>query len=217
MRRPFVGEVDARVLPDLVSWWRAETHREKFGDGQPITYTIDESGNGNNMYAPQAPLFNPNGPNGYASIVFDGVNDELRSAMSFTSAVKGCFAVVRNTVGGNWGAGHRGIIGSISGSQVALYGVGGASTIATITAGTLYVNGVQTDIVANVNAWNLLYLECTALGSITTTNLARLNGGTGYLGGEIAEAGIFRGTPTAAARAAFFAQIIQRYAITGNP
>lgn len=220
LQRPIVGETDARVLPGLVGWFRAETLREKFGDGQAATYVLDESGNGCNASsaaggATVPPLFKSSGCNGYASLVFDGVNDELRSGMTFGAVIKGCFALVKRTSAGNWNTGSEGFIGGLTAGDAGINGVAGTSTVAGNVAGTVYVNGVQTTTVVT-NAWNLCYVEHTTADTFTSGFiLGRVNSSAFYFGGEIAEAGFFTGTPTAAQRNAFFDAMVEKYALTG--
>lgn len=218
--RTLVGDIDARILPKLYFWFRAETHRLNFTDGGGATYAFDESSNGNNLYnSSTPPLFVADACNGYAAFNFTGAL-WLLGNMVFTGVVAGAYAVVKHNVAGNWGAGSEGILTDYGSTVGQLTGKANASQVhkATVTD-TTYVNGTATQDIANTDAWNLLYVEftVTANRTFTGTAMGRQGGGATYLNGQIAEAGYFGAIPTAATRTLFFNSLIEKYAITGTP
>lgn len=220
MTRPLVDEVDARILPGLIGWYRAETMKEKFGDGQEVTYIYDESGNGNHMEGATGPDFVSDGINGFASLSFDSANlESLIGAATYGAVVRGVYAVVKRATAGNWGtsATTEGFFGGQAAGNISIVGTNGTTNInGAGGTSTDYVNGVQTDAVSNTNAWNLVYSELATLDSLTGIVMGRLNAGNGFFGGEIAECGAFTTTPSSADRTAFFNHIIAKYAITGD-
>lgn len=232
MSRAFSGEVDARVLPGLLQWCRVEMMREKFGDGQAIEYVFDESGNGIGMGQPTAaarPVMKYSGCNGYASAVFDGTNDELYngtvgSAGITHTAIRGMFALMKQTATGNWASGDAtsGLaIGSrgVTGNYGSLRLTNGALTMDVpaggITGETFWVNGANVATVTDAGAWNLLYVDFGMAARIDSIAIGRREGGTVYMPAEWAEWGVFTGTPSAAQRTAFFAAMVEKYALTG--
>lgn len=217
MRRVLINEVDARVLPGLLCWYRAQTLETKFGNGQSATYALDESGKGNNLGNGNAtpPTLKLNACNGYPSLLFDGTNDELRGNLVAGSVIKYLFALVKRTNAGNYAAGYEAFFGGITAGDASIYGVGNTSTVTGSGAGTSYINGVATTTVVT-NAWNLCYAEITSAKPFTSnTIMGRTNGSATYFPGEIVEAGCGTGTPTALQRTQFFNAMIAKYALTG--
>lgn len=223
MRRTMVDDVDARVLPNLLAWYRAETVVGKFGDGQSALYALDESGHGNNLGGGgTVPLMNYAVCNGYAAYKFTGAMDLRNANVTFTSSVAGAFAVVKHTVAGNFaagGGGGEGIITDYGSTNGSLRGDASVSNIFDNTATyTAYVNGVATKVIANTNAWNLLYIEFTSgKQSYTGTMMGRHGTGATFLTGSIVECGYFGNLPTSGQRTAFFNAMIAKYNITGVP
>lgn len=222
MSRPIVDGIDARVLPGLICWYRAETVRNKFGDGQGVTYCLDESGNGFHLSSAEGGVNKPPamvraGINGYASFSFDSSNaEELRGSM-VSAAVTGSFAVVKNSASGNWaGVGSAGFISGMTAGNAKLIGTSGAQTISAPGSASVdgWVNGVNTLTVTNTDVWNLIYVTHTA-DAVGALVIGRNGSAAEYHDGEIAECGMFTGVPTVAQRTAFFNAIIAKYAITG--
>lgn len=221
LTRPIVSDVDARILPGLICWYRAETLREHFGDGANVTYIFDESGNGCNLSSAAAnkpPAYVSDGCNGYASLSFDGSNsEELRGNASLGAVVTGAFAVVKNSASGNWGTDNAGMIGGLAAGNVCLAGDANAQTISSPASipSNEWVNGTDTNTVTNTDAWNLVYIEVSA-DTVEEIVMGRYLSIAAYFSGEIAECGMFTGSPTAAQRTAFFDAMIAKYAITGS-
>ena len=221
MRRTIVDEVDARILPSLLCWGRAETMKHKFSDGASANYLLDESGVGNHFGSAGGntpPLMVYDDCNGYASVNFTGAMD-IRGSMVHTSTVRGAFAIVKHNTAGNWKtAVGEGFITDLASGQGMLAGAADTINVRLGTAtDTAYVNGVQTIAITNTDAWNLLYIEFTAAAkSYTATVLGRQGGTAAFLNGRLAEWGYFGGLPSAQVRTAFLAALIAKYAITGN-
>lgn len=226
MSRPIIDEVDARILPGLSNWYRAETMRSWFGQDQNVTHALDESGNGFNMSSAQDAVNKPPdmnlagitvGNKNYASFVFDGSNsEELRGSCIYTgTSIKYLFALVKQTASGNWSAGasNAGFFGGLTAGDAAIGGTNGALTIAS-NGGTEYVNGVATDTVSDAGVWNLVYVELTIKDTFGSIVMGRNRSTTDYFSGEIAECGAGTGTPSAAQRTAFFNAMIAKYNIT---
>lgn len=218
-QRPSVGDVDARILPSLLFWFRADTHRYEFSDGQNASYAFDESNNGNNLGGGgTVPLYVASGCNGYGSFKFTGAMDLRSPNMAFASKIRGAFAVAKHTSAGNFLAVNgEGIITDYGGTHAGLYGVASTQTIYNFgAADTVYVNSVATNAITNTNAWNLIYIEHSVARSFSGTMMGRDGTGSGFFTGEIAECGYFGALPSAVQRQNFFNALIAKYALTGN-
>lgn len=218
-KRPFVGDVDARILPSIQFWFRADTHRYAFSDGQNASYALDESNNGNNLGGGgTVPLYVASGCNGYGSFKFTGAMDLRSPNMAFTSNVRWAYAVVKHTNAGNFLAVNgEGIITDYGGTHTGIYGIASTSTFTTNGGvDTAYINGVAGNTITNTNAWNLLYVEFGVARSFSGTIMGRDGTGSGFLTGEIAECGYGGALPSSLQRTNFLNALITKYALTGN-